>query len=390
MIEWQDAQLREWQAAAGDFAAGRLGRANRGPEHHAGGDFPVLLQEMRALGLALLCAPVAQDGLGQDEAALAATLAPLCAVDASAGAAVYATGVAQLALRALATPGNAVPAAVAGEWMAWPAFHDLAEQEWPVLDAAGRLHGRVEMLLPGAHAAWAAFPARKGASARKPRSGKSDSRRPDMTMVKEAKAGNADNLPAATGDTLELVLVPLAAPGLARSAPVRTLGLAACGIVDIELDAVPVAWHGGDLAAAMPQLQERFAVAGLAMLCGLMHGSLETALAYAGERYQGGGPIRDWGEVRRLLAQMQQQRSVARGLLRQQAEGQGGRDGMDGRLALLQVGRQACELATDGVQLLGGNGYMKDYGQEKRMRDAWQLQCLGGSVAWRRQQLAGV
>ncbi len=33
----------------------------------------------------------------------------------------------------------------------------------------------------------------------------------------------------------------------------------------------------------------------------------------------------------------------------------------------------ACELVNDGVQLLGGNGYMKDYGQEKRYRDARQV-----------------
>lgn len=388
MIDWHDAQLREWEAAAGDFAAGRLGPARRGPEHHAGADFALLLAEMRALGLSALCAPETLEGLGQGEAALAATLAPLGAVDASAGAAVYATGVAHLALRALAGAGNPLPADMAGHWLAWPAFHDLAEQAWPVLDAEGRLHGRVEMLLPGAHAGYAVLPARRGASAMAtgPRRGGWHSA--DMTMIKDGYAPDAQNLPAATPDVL--VLLPLSLSGVQSSPPVRTLGLSACGIVDLDLDAVPVIWQGEGLAAALPALQERFAVAGLGLFCGLMHGSLETALAYTGERYQGGGPIRDWGEVRRLLALMQQHRSVARGLLRQQAEGQGGRDGHDGRLALLQVAAQACKLVTDGVQLLGGNGYMKDYGQEKRMRDAWQLQSLGGSVAWRRQQLAGV
>lgn len=386
MIDWQDAQLREWQAAASAFAEGRLGRTRRGPEHHAGADFPALLAEMKALGLAALCAPEELEGLGQDEAALAATLAPLGAVDASAGAAVYATGVAQLALRALAGAGNPLPEDLAGQWLAWPAFHDLAEQEWPVLEADGRLRGQVAMLLPGAHAAYAVLPARKGASAMATGPGRGGSHRAGMTMVKDEHAPEAQNPPAAD----VLVLLPLTLSGVQSSPPVRTLGLSACGIVDLQIDAAPVAWQGEGLAAAMPALQERFAVAGLGLFCGLMHGSLETALDYAGERYQGGGPIRDWGEVRRLLAHMQQHRSVARSLLRQQAEGQGARAGHDGRLALLQVAAQACQLVADGVQLLGGNGYMKDYGQEKRMRDAWQLQCLGGSVAWRRQQLAGV
>lgn len=389
MIEWQDAQLREWQAAAAGFAEGRLGPARRGPEQHAGADFPVLLGEMQALGLAGFCADPALDGLGQDETALAATLAPLCAVDATAGAAVYACGVAHLALRALAGADHPLPPALAGQWLAWAAFHDLAEQDWPVLDEAGRLHGRAQMLLPGACAEFAVLPARKGASANGAGVEATDVERSGMTMVKVDGAPGADNLPAATGAGLALVVVPLRATGVQRSKPVRTLGLSAAGIVDADFYGVPVAWQGDGLEQAMPALQERFAVAGLGMFCGLMHGSLETALTYAGERYQGGGPIRDWGEVRRLLAHMQQARSVATSLLRQQAEGQGARPGCDGRLALLQVAAQACQLATDGVQLLGGNGYMKDYGQEKRMRDAWQLQCLGGAVAWRRQQLAG-
>jgi alkylation response protein AidB-like acyl-CoA dehydrogenase len=38
----------------------------------------------------------------------------------------------------------------------------------------------------------------------------------------------------------------------------------------------------------------------------------------------------------------------------------------------------ACNVTTDGIQILGGYGYMKDYGQEKRFRDAKQLNTLLG------------
>ena len=38
----------------------------------------------------------------------------------------------------------------------------------------------------------------------------------------------------------------------------------------------------------------------------------------------------------------------------------------------------AADATTDGIQLLGGYGYMKDYGQEKRFRDAKQIQVLMG------------
>ena len=55
--------------------------------------------------------------------------------------------------------------------------------------------------------------------------------------------------------------------------------------------------------------------------------------------------------------------------------------------AALIVHNMACDLVNDGVQVLGGNGYMKDYGQEKRFRDARQVQALLGSVPLRKLSL---
>jgi alkylation response protein AidB-like acyl-CoA dehydrogenase len=46
--------------------------------------------------------------------------------------------------------------------------------------------------------------------------------------------------------------------------------------------------------------------------------------------------------------------------------------------AAIHISEMACSATSEGVQLLGGNGYMKDYGQEKRMRDAWQARSLLG------------
>lgn len=354
MISWKRTDLAEWQDGAATFARGALGLAQRGTESHADPDFAALLAQMQTLGFAALCADEAAGGLAQDEAALAAVLAPLCREDASAGAAVYATGAAHLALRALADPGRPLPAAIEGEWLAWPAFHDVAEREWPALDAAGRLSGRADMVLLGGLAGHVVLPVRNG------------------------------------DEGLVLALIKLKAPGVHCGDAVRTLGLAACRIVDVTFEATTVDWRSGPLATELAPLQERLAVPALAMLQGVMAGSTATARAYAAERYQGGGPIRDWGEVRRLLALMQQHLQVATALLQREAEADGGRDGASARLALLHVAGLARQLTTDGIQLLGGNGYMKDYGQEKRLRDAGMLQSLGGSIAWRRQQLAAV
>ena len=41
-------------------------------------------------------------------------------------------------------------------------------------------------------------------------------------------------------------------------------------------------------------------------------------------------------------------------------------------------------MTEDGIQVLGGNGYMEDYGQEKRFRDARQAQTLLGLVPRRK------
>ncbi|HOO46466.1 MAG TPA: acyl-CoA dehydrogenase family protein, partial [Deltaproteobacteria bacterium] len=46
--------------------------------------------------------------------------------------------------------------------------------------------------------------------------------------------------------------------------------------------------------------------------------------------------------------------------------------------AAIHMSELACNMTSEGVQVLGGNGYMKDYGQEKRMRDARQAASLLG------------
>jgi alkylation response protein AidB-like acyl-CoA dehydrogenase len=57
---------------------------------------------------------------------------------------------------------------------------------------------------------------------------------------------------------------------------------------------------------------------------------------------------------------------------------------LSARAAALHLAELACKLTTDGVQVLGGNGYMKDYGQEKRFRDAKQVQSLMGMAPIRK------
>jgi alkylation response protein AidB-like acyl-CoA dehydrogenase len=48
------------------------------------------------------------------------------------------------------------------------------------------------------------------------------------------------------------------------------------------------------------------------------------------------------------------------------------------RAAAVTIAETAAQATTDGIQLLGGVGYMKDFGQEKRFRDAKHIQALLG------------
>ena len=50
----------------------------------------------------------------------------------------------------------------------------------------------------------------------------------------------------------------------------------------------------------------------------------------------------------------------------------------------LHIAELACEATSDGIQILGGYGYMKDYGQEKRYRDARMVQALLGTVPFKK------
>ncbi len=54
------------------------------------------------------------------------------------------------------------------------------------------------------------------------------------------------------------------------------------------------------------------------------------------------------------------------------------------RAAALHVCPIACNMTSVGIQLLGGNGYMHEYGQEKRFRDAQHIQSLLGMLPLRK------
>jgi len=179
-------------------------------------------------------------------------------------------------------------------------------------------------------------------------------------------------------------LMDLGSTAVIKSKPVLSLGLRACPSVDITMKSAPATLLGeeGNGGSYFKTMSDRMHVAAAAMSLGIMKGSFREAFEYSKKRIQGGQAIINWSELKMILSNMAIQVKVA-GMLVARAcsaldsQETGWTD--SARATALHVQSLACDLTTDGVQALGGVGYMKDFGQEKRFRDAKQIQALLGA-----------
>jgi len=177
--------------------------------------------------------------------------------------------------------------------------------------------------------------------------------------------------------------------GVRCSAPVVSLGLHACPAVDMSFrgaEAVLVGQEQGG-GACFDRASDRLGAATAAMAAGVIRGSLQVALDYARQRTQGGRPIANWSQVRMMLSSMAVRLRCADlaiasacSMVDEQAPGWQ----LASRAVDLLVSEMACEATSDGIQVLGGNGYMHDYSQEKSFRDARQIQALMGLAPMRK------
>jgi alkylation response protein AidB-like acyl-CoA dehydrogenase len=178
-------------------------------------------------------------------------------------------------------------------------------------------------------------------------------------------------------------LVDLSEHGVTKSDPILTLGFQACQAVDIDLKDVPGLLIGSEGKGEIyfHTMLSRMSLPAAAISLGIMEGSFKEALDYAGERWQGGRNIVDWSAVRMMLAEMAMAIEVGTSCLfgiRSSWDANSTNGDRSALAAAIHLGDLACSATSEGVQLLGGNGYMKDYGQEKRMRDARQARALLG------------
>ena len=111
-------------------------------------------------------------------------------------------------------------------------------------------------------------------------------------------------------------------------------------------------------------------------------GALEDVLEYVQERKQFGKPIVDFQAVQLRLAEMQMKVDAARLLIHRAAcNAEAGLPSIqDSSVAKCFANEISREVTGNAVQLMGAYGYSKDYGMERRLRDAWGWGIAGGAI----------
>jgi alkylation response protein AidB-like acyl-CoA dehydrogenase len=357
-------ELKAFSDLARTFAAkelaGKVGEHDRYPFAEF---FHSVLDKAYTVGFLTVMLPDAPGGTSRGITALCEILQKICEVNASLAGIIFTNALSQEILLAADAQDLALTifskATSAKEVLvSFPAYTNPAQTDaLPGVEGTGgnyALTGRLEFLVLGNIAEQAIIPARAG-----------------------------------KGPEYSFFLIHLADETVEKSDPILTLGLHACPTLDVTLQRVKAKLVGGENMGNryFEKALLRMNVAAAAMNAGIIRGSFDEALAYSRKRLQGGRPIANWSEVGMMLAGMfikadAAAMCVAQSCLELEQTG----DPCASRVlaASLHVHELACEATGDGIQILGGYGYMKDNGQEKRFRDARMVQALLGPAPMRK------
>ena len=182
------------------------------------------------------------------------------------------------------------------------------------------------------------------------------------------------------------IVVPRDTPGLRVGKAMDKMGQRASNQVEVHYENAEVpaenilGREGMGFIIAMKTLdQTRAAVAAGGV--GVARAAFEIALEYAKTRIQFGKPIIANQAISFMLADMAKKIEASRLLTWQAAWMTDNKikNSKQSAIAKTFATDTAMEVTTDAVQILGGNGYSKDYLVEKCMRDAKLLQIYEGT-----------
>jgi alkylation response protein AidB-like acyl-CoA dehydrogenase len=185
---------------------------------------------------------------------------------------------------------------------------------------------------------------------------------------------------------LSAFIVPADTPGLSFGAPEKKLGLHSDVTTQVLFDdaLVPAAnllgAEGGGMRVALGALDAgRLGIAAVGV--GIAQASLALAVEYAGQREQFGQKIGEFQGLQFLLADMAVDVERARAMYLHAArlKDAGRPFARQASIAKVAATDAAMRVATDAVQVFGGNGYTRDYPVERYFRDAKVTQIFEGT-----------
>jgi alkylation response protein AidB-like acyl-CoA dehydrogenase len=351
-------ELKMLDKAAAEFARKQLSANNQENDKYPFGPFfDSVLHKAYEVDFFHTILPEALGGMQQGMHALCTILDNVCRADSSLGGIIFTNTFAQKII--LSANGEKLLQSIVSSaadvkrlLIAYPVFNNPTEVETKVqaIKTAGKyiLSGDLEYLVLGGIAAHAVIPAKI--------QGQSD---------------------------FSFFIIDLSDDRVLKSDPVLSLGFHACPAVDVTFN------HAegkllGDTAKGntyFNRASDVMHVAAASISAGIMKGAYKEALDYSQNRFQGGREIFNWSEIQMILANMAIKVKIAEMVIAQACQAvdymfSGWR--LYSHAAAIHVSEMACEVTTDGIQVLGGVGYMEDYGQAKRYRDAKQAQCLLG------------
>lgn len=199
-----------------------------------------------------------------------------------------------------------------------------------------------------------------------------------LTACRTAKMENKQ-------EGITLVLVPKSTPGLEIN-PIDLLGghaIRTCevNLVDVR---VPQSLIVGDLHFGWSQLlgvlaKERVA---LASICtGAMGAAFDMASEYAGDRKQFGKAIGSFQAIGHKLADMRALADACRLLTFRAARilAAGKPCGREASIAKFFCADAYLKIATEGLQIMGANGYSMEYAMQRHFRESKLFQIFGGT-----------
>ncbi|MCB1304417.1 MAG: acyl-CoA dehydrogenase family protein, partial [Leptospiraceae bacterium] len=161
-----------------------------------------------------------------------------------------------------------------------------------------------------------------------------------------------------------------------RASPTTELFFEDCevpqeNLVGVENEGYRIAFAGLDM--------ERTLFAGLPI--GLIQGVLDICLKYTVERLQFGKPLASFQMVQDMVARMGMDLFVSRLMAYNAARKleQGQKVTLHASFTKLFASEASVRSTLDGIQLLGGYGYVREYGVERLMRDSKLVEIGGGT-----------